>query len=207
MALKKKSPTKNNDERILEACLDMAEEQGWSNVRLSQIAKKLKLTLVEVEQHFRDLDAVANAWFEQALVAMLVKKPPAFARLPAPERLHMALSLWLDALSPRRAVTAQMIAGKMHLPHVHHWFPMIISLSRLVHWWLDAAAITSTGRQRQMAEVGLSAILLATLAVWSRDESQDQVKTTKFLEKRLSRADCFMSGMWIKRRRERSEQG
>ncbi len=192
----KATPKQTKDYRILEACLDLAEECGWSNLRLIQVADKLGLSLAEIHHHYRDLDAVANVWFERALVTMLSNKVAGFSELPARERLQVSLVHWLDALSEHRKITVQMICLKMHPPHVHHWIPMIFSLSRLIHWWLDASAIASKGRQRQIEEMGLTAIFLATLVFWSRDESDGQEKTRLFLAKRLRRADCVMARLF-----------
>ena len=48
---------------------------------------------------------------------------------------------WFDALAPRRELTVQMLEAKLYLSHPHHWVPMIFDLSRVVHWFLDAARI------------------------------------------------------------------
>jgi hypothetical protein len=87
-----------------------------------------------------------------------------------------------------------MLEAKLYLSHPHHWVPMIFDLSRLVHWFLDAARIASTGRTRQLAEVGLTAILLATLRVWRRDDSAGQERTRVYLRRRLEAAD-----RWVRR--------
>jgi hypothetical protein len=88
----------------------------------------------------------------------------------------------------------QMLDAKLYLSHPHHWVPLIFDLSRLVHWLLDAARIASTGRGRQLAEVGLTALLLASLRVWRRDDSVGQERTRRYLRRRLAAAD-----RWIKR--------
>ncbi|MGI9434089.1 MAG: hypothetical protein ACR2Q4_04545, partial [Geminicoccaceae bacterium] len=76
--------------------------------------------------------------------------------------------------------------------HPHHWVPMIFDLSRLIHWFLDAARIESTGRQRQAAEIGLTLIFLATLRDWLHDQSDAQSKTSARLRRRLMRADRWL---------------
>lgn len=193
MAFGRTKSKRTKDFRILEACLSLAEVQGWANVRLIQVADKLDISLAEIHHQYRDLDAIADVWFERALVTMLSKKGAGFNELHPRERLQVSLLLWLDALSEYRRVTIQMIGLKMHPPHVHHWVPLIFSLSRLIHWWLDAAAISSRGRQRQIEEIGLTAIFLATLVFWANDDSEGQEKTRRFLAKRLKHADCLMT--------------
>jgi AcrR family transcriptional regulator len=181
-------------DRIVDAALELAEEHGWANVRLYQVAEHAGLPLAEVGALYRDQDALANAWFARALAALERLPAADVADRPAPERLHTAIMRWLDALAPHRAVTMQMLDAKLYLSHPHHWVPMIFDLSRLVHWLLDAARIASTGRGRQLAEVGLTALLLASLRVWRRDDSVGQERTRRYLRRRLAAAD-----RWIKR--------
>jgi hypothetical protein len=99
---------------------------------------------------------------------------------------------WFDALAPYRLVTGQMLKAKLYPSHPHHWVPMIFDLSRLIHWFFDAARIESTGRQRQWAEIGLTLIFLTTLRGWLRDSSDHQERTRQALRRRLERADRWL---------------
>ncbi len=194
-----KSPVRRNGDlpaRILETALAMAEERGWGSLRLRDVAARLDISLAELQSHYRDQDAIANAWFSRALAAMLAPPRQGFASLPAEERLFLALMRWFDALAPHRAVTAEMISEKLHLPHAHHWVPMIFDLSRTIQWLREAALLDAGGRRRQLEEIGLTALFLATLAVWRRDESRGQERTRAFLKRRLSRADRTMVRLW-----------
>ncbi len=181
------------DDRILETALILAEGQGWQNVRLSQVADRLKVSLSEVRTHYRNLDAVANVWFGRALDTMLAPPKKGFSKRPPPERLRITLERWLDFLAEYRDVTVQMVAGKMYPAHVQHWVPLVFNLSHFVHWWLDAAAVDSRGRQRRIEEIGLTALFLATFACWGRDNSPAQERTKRFLERRLNTADACMA--------------
>ena len=115
---------------ILDAALDLAEEKGqWSAVRLHDVADRLQISPAEVLDHYRDLDSVADAWFRRGLKAMVALKPADFPQQPEWRRIEICLLAWFDALAPHQRVTAQMLRGKMHLPHPHHWVPMIFNLS------------------------------------------------------------------------------
>ncbi len=174
---------------ILQAALDLAEEKGWDNIRLYQVAERLQITLEDIHAHFPDLNAVANAWFHQARLHMVSTPDGDLDTQPARHRLSVTMSRWLDFVARHPKVTTQIIRAKLHPPHVHHWVPMIFDLSNLIHWWLDAAHISAVGRKRQFAEVGLTAIFLSTLAMWSSDRTSGQHKTHKFLNKNLKRID------------------
>ncbi len=186
------------DQRIVDAALDLAEEAGWEGLRLRVVAARLGVPLAEVLVHYRDLDAVADAWFRRAWSAMLASPPEGFAVQPARERLHLAMMRWFDALAPHRAVTGQILAAKLYPAHPHHWVPLVFNLSRSIHWLREAALLDAVGRRRQMEEVGLTALFLATLAFWLRDGSPDQARSRAVLRNRLEDADRLMVRAWGK---------
>lgn len=181
--------------------MDMAEETGWDNLRLHEVAEALGISLADLLSHYRDLDGVADAWFTRAWRAMLAEPPEGFDDLPARERLFLLMMRWFDALAPRRAVTADMIRTKLYPSHPHHWVPMIFNLSRTIQWLRDAAHLDAGGRRRMLEEVGLSTLFLATLRVWMSDDSPEQERTRAYLERRLNRADRVMARLY----RSRSE--
>ncbi|MDJ0945408.1 MAG: hypothetical protein QNJ30_18215 [Kiloniellales bacterium] len=176
--------------------MNRAEDQGWDNLRLRDLAADLGVPLSEVLVHYRDADAIADAWFRQALAAMLAPPPEGFFELPARERLRLMMLRWFDALEPHRRVTGEMLSGKLYPSHPHHWVPMIFNLSRTIHWLRDSAGLDAGGRRRQLEEVGLTALFLATLRDWVRDESPDQERTRARLERRLAGADRLMARLY-----------
>jgi len=194
--MSKKKKDKASAEKILAATLDLAAEAGWDNLRLRNVARELGVPMTAVLSHYRDLDAVANAWFTQGLAAMLAPVDKGFHDLPPKERVRLLMLRWFDALAPHRETTAAMLAGKMYPFHPHHWVPMVFDLSRLIHWLRDAAGLDAGGRQKQAEEIALSALFVATLAVWCSDGSEDQARTRAFLDKRLAHGDRFMAALF-----------
>ena len=81
-----------------------------------------------VLDHFRDADAVADAWFARALRAMLREPEPGFDALPPSGRVHAVLMRWFDAQAAHRRVVGSMIGAKPHPSHPHHWVPMPITV-------------------------------------------------------------------------------
>ena len=186
-------------EQILETALALAEDVGWSALRLRSIAERLEIPLHDILEYYRDLDAVADAWFLRAWHAMLQPVPGDFADRQPPERIEFIMMRWFDALAPHRRVTGQMLAAKSWYAHPHHWVPAIFNLSRTILWLREAARLDATGRQRQMEETGLTALFLATLAVWLRDETEHQERTRAYLRRRLDSADRLMRSIWRRR--------
>lgn len=176
------------ERRVVDAALLLAGEVGWEQVRLSVVADRAGLVLAEVGGRFRDVDAVANARFARARLAMLALPAAELAGKPADERIALAFEAWLDALAPQRRIAAEILRLKLHPSHPHHWVPLVFDLSRLVHDLLDVARVPGAGRLRQAQEIGLTAITLATLAHWLRDDCPGQERSKRALRGRLARA-------------------
>ena len=92
------------EQRVVDAALAIATEVGWEQVGLSTIADQIQLPLAKIGRHFRDTDAIANAWFARARLAMLALPAEELAGRPADERIALAFGTWLDSLpaSPGR---------------------------------------------------------------------------------------------------------
>jgi AcrR family transcriptional regulator len=184
-------------DRIVDETLELAEEVGWQHVHLRAVADRLGAPLAEVRRHYRDLDAVADAWLARADRAMLARRDDAgFAGLPAEERLYACITRWLDSLAGHRRVTAEIFRAKLYLGHPHHNIALVLWLSRTVQWLREAAHLEAAGRRRQTEEIGLSALFVATLVMWSRDQSENQGRTRHYLSRRLDLADRIMARLW-----------
>ena len=183
---------KLTSDRILTVALEIAESQGWANVRMNHVAAYIDVSLVDLRGHYQDMNALADGWFAHALVDMLVSPNKGFSNRPAKERLFIVITRWLDSLAVHHRVSAQMINHKLYLFHPQHWLPMASSLSTLVHWILDAAMINSRGRQRKLEELGTTLLVLATLRVWVGDDSENQIRTRIFLQQQLNKVEKVM---------------
>jgi hypothetical protein len=73
---------------------------------------------------------------------------------------------------------------------------MVFDLSRTVQWLRDASGLDARGRRRQLEEIGLTALFVATLRTWLKDGSPNQEKTREWLARRLARADALMARLW-----------
>ena len=59
-------------ERVVDTSLMLAEQKGsWSAVRLHDVADRLSVPTPEILNHYRDLDAVADAWFQRGKAPVL----------------------------------------------------------------------------------------------------------------------------------------
>jgi AcrR family transcriptional regulator len=177
-------------DRIIDAALAVAEEDaGWYDLRLHLVAQRLGVPLSTVLDRFRDADAIADAWFARALRAMLREPGPEFGAMPPSGRVHAVLMRWFDAQAAHRRAVRGMIGAKLHPSHPHHWVPMVFSLSRLIHWALEAARLDARGLPRQAEEVGLTLVFLGALRLWLDDASPGQERTRAFLRRSLGWLD------------------
>lgn len=176
------------EKRIVDAAVARGRAVGWNRVRLADIAQDSKMPVSEILRIYRDLDAVADAWFARATAAMADAGVRA-ARQPPKKRIETAMLAWFDALAPQRRVSAQMLRTKLYPAHPHHWVPMVFSLSRTIQLLRDVAGLDAAGRRRQIEEIGLSALFVAALGIWCNDESDGQKKTQAFIARWLAAAD------------------
>lgn len=177
-------------EHILDAALQLAAERGWDTLHLHDVAQALGVGLAEVQRHVRHKDALADAWFDRAERALVAAgDAPGWAELPARERLHRALFAALDTLAQHRRATAAMLRYKLQPDHLHLQAQGLLRISRSVQWWREAARLPSTGLRRELEEVALSALFVATLRRWLRDDTTAQAQTRAWLERQLARAE------------------
>jgi AcrR family transcriptional regulator len=155
---------------VLRAALAEAAESGWYELRLHRVAARAGLSLAELRAEFRDADAIADAWFEAALEAMLALDPAALEGLRPAARVETALMRWFEHQAAHRRAVGGMLRAKLHPSHPHHWVPAVFNLSRLVHWALDAALVEGEGLRRQAQEVGVTLAVLAALGAFPRDD-------------------------------------
>ncbi len=123
-----------------------------ANLRLHLVAERLGLNMAEIHSHFRDADAIADAWFAPAEATILLPHGRAFSRLPVRARVHSVMLGWFDALSDHRHITVEMLRTKLYVAHPHHWVPMVFNLSRLIQWLRDTAGLNGGWHRRRMQE-------------------------------------------------------
>jgi AcrR family transcriptional regulator len=187
---------------IMALALEQAERVGWDGVRLFDVAAALDIALADIYRHYRDADAIAEAWLAKADRAMLAPAEPAFADLPPAQRIERVMLRWLDSLAPHRTVTRQILVGKLYPGHPHFVAALIVRLSRTVQWVREAALLRGGPPRRQLEEIALTWLFVATVAVWAVDGSEGQRNTRRFLANRLR--DAGRVQRWCPRQRQPS---
>jgi len=173
----------NERNRIVDAALELGEQQSWEAVRLHAVAAAVGISLDKERLYFREKEDLVDAWFDRADSAMLQESEvPDFQVLSPRQRLHRLIMTWLATLAPHRNVTRQMIYGKMELGHVHIQIPGLMRISRTVQWIREAAHLDATYVRRALEETGLTSIYLMTFFYWMKDNTPSSERTSCFLD-------------------------
>lgn len=177
-------------QRILDVALDLGEQHGWDSLHLYEIAQAMGITLADIQQHYEQKDALAEAWFARADAAMLaVAETPGWTELSARLRVARAIFAWLDALAPHRRLTAAMLRYKFQPEHLHLQVGGLLRISRTVQWIRETAGLPSAGWRRELEEVGLTGIYLSTFACWLNDDTPGATRAHAWLERLLAKVE------------------
>ncbi|GAA0361549.1 TetR/AcrR family transcriptional regulator [Bowmanella denitrificans] len=180
---------------ILDNALQLAEQLGWSRLNLAQVAATMTHSVAEVYRYFRDKDALAEAWFERADLAMLQSgKAADWANTDASIRLEQTIWAWLSALAPHRRLTRQMLYYKLEPGHLHLQLAGLLRISRTVQWIRDVAGLQAKDLRRTAQELFLSKIFVSTFVNWLWDESAGQRRSRHFLHGQLKLGNKL--GLW-----------
>lgn len=182
---------------IMAMALEQAARTGWEGLRLFDVAAALDVSLADIYRHYRDADAIAEAWLTKADRAMLAPQESSFATLAPAQRIERVILRWLDALAPHRVVTREILLGKLYPGHPHFLAALIVRLSRTVQWVREAALLPGGPPRRQIEEIALTWLFAATVAVWAFDGSEGQQATRRFLAGRLRDVERLQA--WVPR--------
>ncbi len=174
-------------EAIIDAAVELAEEQGWEAVRLYEVAQRLGVSLLTLSRYFREKDEIIDAWFDRADEAMLaVADRPGFTELTPRQRVHRLIMAYLERLGPHRRVTREMVGHKLEFGHLHVQIPAVLRISRTVQWIREAARRDDTFFLRGLAETVLTSVFVATFLGCLNDDSRGFEGTRRRLDGMLS---------------------
>ena len=172
-------------QRILDSAIKLAEERSWEEIRLSDIATDLDISLFEIQQHFRQKDDLVEAWFDRADQAILQLSLEELVEMKLDDRLHMIIFTWLDTLAEHKTITREMLWYKLEPLHIHLQIQGILRVSRTVQWMQELAGLKAQYVKRIAEEIGLTSIYLCTFLYWLQDTSAEQKRTRTFLKRKL----------------------
>ncbi len=181
---------------IVDAAVQLAEASSWEQVRLFDVAERLDVPLAVVQEHFREKEEIADAWFDRPDRALVeAASDPTVQALPATEKLHCLIMTWLDAQADHQRVVREMIKGKLEAGHLHVQIPAVLRISRTVQWLREAAHRDAAGAMRGLEETVLTSIFVTTFVSWMNEDTHDFRRTRARLS-RLLHGAAWMS-RWV----------
>jgi AcrR family transcriptional regulator len=188
---------------VIDVALNLAAERGWRNLPLADIAAAAGLSLAELYALYPSKAAILAAHsrsVDSAILAEVEAPQGDAAQESAKDRLFDLLMRRLDKLDAHKA-------GMLRIAEDTGCDPLslVCSLARLnrsMAAMLEAAGISAGGLGGVLRVKGLTAVYLAGLRAWFRDDSADKAQTMAALDRALSRAERLASGFGRHKKRD-----
>lgn len=183
----KKDTKKSLKDKVLDAALALAAEQGWSEVSFEEIVAAADVDLKEAYEYFDDKTDILTAYGrridQQVLESFFDNDPDLSAR----EKLFDLMMERFDVHNENReAVLSILNSFKGDPKQAVVGFPHLTkSMARV----LEAAGVDTEGVCGAAKVAGLVGVDLYTARVWKDDDSPDMAKTMAALDKALDYAE------------------
>lgn len=174
-------------ETIVLKALALAEEMGWAQVRMADVAKEAGISLPElfdVVEDKTDILVLFGKMIDRRVLEVIGEPDP---EVSARDQLF-------DILMERYEILNDYRPGLIAILQSFQFDPKqaVISapyLCRSMSWMLEAAGIDTGGVTGAIKVAGLTGVYLKTLRVWKDDESADLAKVMAALDKDLGRVE------------------
>lgn len=182
-----KKSAQNIREKAVKAALALAAAQGWLETSMADIAKKAKISMADMHDHFEDRFDILAAYgriIDKKIMEAVGNPDP---DLSPRDRLFDIMMERFDVLNEERDGVCAILRSfcfdpkqaVISLPH----------LGRSMSWMLEASGIETGGYKGAIKVMGLTGLYLKTLKTWKDDDSEDMAKTMAELDKNLGRAE------------------
>jgi AcrR family transcriptional regulator len=192
-APRKAAADRSPEQRLIDAALELAAQQGWRRTGLAEIAAAAGLKLHEAYALHRSKASILRAFTRHIDAEVLAGADAAKTEGGTRERLFDTLMRRFDALKPHRQALRAILHDSVGDPAA---IGGMIRLRRSMGWMLAAAGIATAGcRGRVMTHATLG-LYLSVLRVFLGDDSADLGKTMAALDRGLQRAEsiCRFAG-------------
>jgi AcrR family transcriptional regulator len=189
-ATKAKAPRKSQSpiaDRIIEASMKIASEQGWQSLTLNQIADTIGEPLGAVIGVYPTTDRIASALFHRIDQQVLSQVDDVDESETARDRLFEILMMRFDALQERRTLYVSIVhhmrrrpaALVLRAPAVVHSMALMLIASGI-----EASSVIGMARAHVLA-----AAYGTLLRTWLKDDSPDMAQTMSAVDRVLNRLE------------------
>lgn len=180
------APRKSKEDKIIDCALQLAAEDGWNRLTLSEVAMVAKVPLSDLHSQFSGKHAILTAFSRRTDVRVLRAVDPEDQEGERPkDRLFDVLMLRFDELGQFKEALWAISHDLARDP-----FGLLAGAKpalRSMHWMLEAASIDSGGVYGAVRARALGLVWLAAFRVWLDDEA-GLGKTMSELDKRLQQS-------------------
>jgi AcrR family transcriptional regulator len=179
-------------DRIIAAALRLAEQRGWRELSLGEIAGGAGIPLAELRGTFQSKGQILAAFSRAVDQAVLKKfeKPGADA---ARDRLFDVLITRFEIMQPYKAAIRR-IRDDLGLSFGEALAQLRPAL-KSQYWMLAAAGISGEGGRGFLRVQGLLAIYARVFPIWLDDDDPGLARTMAALDRRLRRGEAVLRGI------------
>lgn len=197
------APKTDPTDKLIKAAMTLAAERPWQEIGYREISAAAGLRLDQAYAAAPSKSAILEALSRRADMAVLAE-PAASEDGTARDRLFDVLMRRFDALRPWRQGLASVAAAAGRDPAVA--LCGAGAVGRGMRAMLLAAGVPVAGLSGLVKVKGLSAIWLATLRDFLRDDSEDLGRTMASLDAKLRRVEGWLDRCSGRRRRAAGDE-
>ena len=191
-------------QRIIDAALEAAAENGWIATSFAEIATRAGVSLADLYAAFPSKVALINGFIEK-IDREVLTGTESDAGESARDRLFDSLMRRFDALAPYRAGVAAIARAAPADPIAAVY--VLPRLLRSFAWALEAAGLSSAGVVGAVRVRGVALVYANAFRIWLHDDTRDMAKTMAALDAGLRRAESMAVFCGLTRRAGRARGG
>ena len=200
----KPATRKDPRDRVLDAALVLAGEQGWAATSLTDVAARAGIDLAGLHRLFPGKPRLLDAILARVDAAVLAGGGEAEGEERPRDRLFDLLMRRFDVLSGHRAGIKAILRDLRFDPLTALLQARQLELS--MRWTLQSAGISTDGLLGRARVQALGLLYGLVLRVWEQDDSPDLDRTMKALDQRLRQAEQWQNTFGRGRRERRAEE-
>ncbi|MBK1698928.1 TetR/AcrR family transcriptional regulator [Rhodovibrio salinarum] len=182
------APTRGIDlSELAEHALTLADERGWNDVALRDVAKRAGLPLAQLYRQCPSKWALLRAHARHVDAQVAETLEPEDLQEPAKDRLFEVLMNRFDALGDHKPAVRSILECTLRDPA--QAFGGYGQLRRSMTRMLQAADLSTAGVRGELRVNGLCGVYLLALRTWLDDDSADLSKTMAALDGYLRRIE------------------
>lgn len=182
------------NDTLLQSCLDVLNEEGWSHFSFVKASQRSGLPLQNYRERFEKPEDVMGALFAHIDERLLEElEGEDLSGMPPRERLFEVLITRLEVSTPYKLALRSFWAAKDG--------PASLCLAprgmTSMAWMLERASIPNKGIRGALRVQGLMGVYLMLLQTWFQDDTPDMAKTMAFLDQALSRVERLVKALGV----------